>query len=229
MKTPTIRRAVLPGVAALALALTGCAASNEGGSDETGGVEAGTLSGQYTVGGASSQEAAQLAWTTGFADVQPDVTMTYEPIGSGGGRENFIAGGYMLAGSDSYLKDDEGELTDATERCGGEEPIEIPNYVSPIAVIFNVDGVDELKLSPETLGAIFAGDIKQWDDEAIAETNPDADLPSAPINPVHRSDESGTTGNFTNYLATRAADTDRWLGGMRRLQGKLDEYLGAIS
>ena len=211
MKTPTIRRAVLPGVAALALALTGCAASNEGGSDETGGVEAGTLSGQYTVGGASSQEAAQLAWTTGFADVQPDVTMTYEPIGSGGGRENFIAGGYMLAGSDSYLKDDEGELTDATERCGGEEPIEIPNYVSPIAVIFNVDGVDELKLSPETLGAIFAGDIKQWDDEAIAETNPDADLPSAPINPVHRSDESGTTGNFTNYLATRAADT--WTAG----------------
>ena len=122
MKTPTIRRAVLPGVAGLALALTGCAASNEGGSDETGGVEAGSLSGQYTVGGASSQEAAQLAWTTGFTDVQPDVTMTYEPIGSGGGRENFIAGGYMLAGSDSYLKDDEGELTDATERCGGEEP-----------------------------------------------------------------------------------------------------------
>ena len=213
MKTHTIRRAVLPGVAALALALSGCAASNEGGDaeDASGGVEEGSLSGQYTVGGASSQEAAQLAWTTGFNALQPDVTMTYEPVGSGGGRENFIAGGYMLAGTDSYLTDDEGELSAATERCNGDAPIQIPNYVSPIAVIFNVDGVDELNLTPEVLGSIFAGDITRWDDPAIAETNPDADLPDAPINPVHRSDESGTTGNFTNYLATRAADT--WTAG----------------
>jgi phosphate transport system substrate-binding protein len=213
VKTHTIRRAVLPGVAALALALSACSASNEGGDAEesTGGVEAGSLSGQYTIGGASSQEAAQLAWTTGFTEVQPDVTMTYEPVGSGGGRENFIAGGYIVAGSDSYLTDDEGELTDATERCGGDAPIQIPNYVSPIAVIFNVDGVDELNLTPETLGAIFAGDITEWNDPAIAETNADADLPDAPINAVHRSDESGTTGNFTNYLSVRTPDT--WTAG----------------
>lgn len=213
MKTHTIRRAVLPGIAALALALSACSASNEGGSaeDATGGVEEASLSGQFTIGGASSQEAAQLAWTTGFTEVQPDVALTYEPVGSGGGRENFIAEGYMLAGSDSYLTDDEGELTAATERCGGEAPIEIPNYVSPIAVIFNVDGVDELNLTPETLAGIFAGEITEWDDPAIAETNADADLPSAPINAVHRSDESGTTGNFTNYLSVRAGDV--WSAG----------------
>ncbi len=169
------------------------------------------LSGQYTIGGASSQEAAQLAWTTGFTDVAPEVTVTYEPVGSGGGRESFISGAYLTAGSDSYLTDEEGELAAATETCGGDAPIEIPNYVSPIAVIFNVDGVDELNLTPSTLGAIFAGDIAEWDDAAIAEENPDADLPSAPINAVHRSDESGTTGNFTNYLSVAAEDT--WTEG----------------
>ncbi|GAA0978453.1 Phosphate-binding protein PstS2 [Nocardioides aquaticus] len=213
MTITSLRRAVLPGVATLALALSACSASNETDTASGGGDEAAAeLSGQYTIGGASSQEAAQLAWTTGFTEVAPDVTMTYEPVGSGGGRENFISGAYMLAGSDAYLTDDEGELSDATERCGGEAPIEVPNYVSPIAIIFNVDGVDELNLTPETLGAIFAGEITQWDDPAIAEENPDADLPSAPINAVHRSDESGTTENFTSYLDVAASDS--WTGGV---------------
>ncbi len=212
MTITSLRRAVLPGVATLALALSGCAASNESEPASSGGDEAAAeLSGQYTIGGASSQEAAQLAWTTGFTEIAPDVTLTYEPVGSGGGRESFISEAYLTAGSDSYLTDDEGELSDATERCGGEAPIEIPNYVSPIAIIFNVDGVEELDLTPSTLGAIFAGDITEWDDQAIASENPDADLPSAPINPVHRSDESGTTGNFTNYLSVAAEDT--WSAG----------------
>ncbi len=215
MTITSLRRAVLPGVATLALALSACSASNETdtASGDSGSSEAAAeLSGQYTIGGASSQEAAQLAWTTGFTEVAPDVTMTYEPVGSGGGRESFISGAYMVAGSDSYLTDEEGELSAATERCSGETPIEVPNYVSPIAVIFNVDGVDELNLTPDTLGAIFAGDITEWDDPAIAEDNPDADLPSAPINAVHRSDESGTTENFTSYLDVAASDS--WTGGV---------------
>ncbi|WP_300539642.1 phosphate ABC transporter substrate-binding protein PstS, partial [uncultured Nocardioides sp.] len=208
MKTPTLRRAVLPGVAALALALTACGSSDEDGADGADGV---SLSGQYTIGGASTQEAAMTAWSVGFTDVQPEAEVTYEPIGSGGGRENFVAGGYPLAGSDAYLDNDEGELDAAIERCGGEDVLEFPSYISPIALVFNVDGVDELNLSPETIAGIFSGEIKQWDAKEIAADNPDADLPSAPINPVHRSDESGTTGNFTNYLATRAADT--WTAG----------------
>lgn len=205
----SLRRAVLPGVATLALALSACSASNESDAATGGGESGSELSGQYTIGGASSQEAAQLAWTTGFNEVHPDVTLTYEPVGSGGGRENFISGAYLVGASDTYLEGE--ELAAATERCNGEPPIEIPNYVSPIAIIFNVDGVDELKLSPSTLGGIFAGDISRWDDPAIAEENPDADLPAEPINAVHRSDESGTTGNFTNYLSVAAEDT--WTAG----------------
>ena len=95
-------------------------------------------------------------------------------------------------------------MTKATDRCDGQAPIEVPAYVSPIAVIYNLEGVDDLKLSPATLAAIFAGDITSWDDERIAQDNPDADLPAESITPVHRSDDSGTTQNFTEYLTGAA-------------------------
>ena len=134
------------------------------------------------------------------------MTVNYDPIGSGGGREQFISGGFSFAGSDSYLTDDEGELDAATERCDGQPPIEVPSYVSPIAVIYNLDDVDDLRLSPDTLAGIFAGTITTWDDPAIADDNPGTDLPSERITPVHRSDESGTTGNFTDYLSAVAPE-----------------------
>ncbi len=208
MNVTSIRRFGAPVAAvALGLALSACGAANEeptGGSGEADGGS--TLSGTLNGGGASSQEAAQNAWRAGFQQANPDVTVNYDPIGSGGGREQFISGGYPFAGSDSYLDNEEGELDKAVERCDGQDPIEVPNYVSPIAVIYNLEGVEGLQLSPDTLGGIFAGDITTWDDPAIAEDNPDAELPSEPINPVHRSDESGTTGNFTNYLSVAAPD-----------------------
>lgn len=215
MKRTSFRKLLAPSVAVLALSvsLTACGGGNsadasDSGSGDTGSSESGDyadLSGELAIGGASSQESAQNAWIVGFGEVAPDVTVSYDPVGSGGGRENFISGAYPMAGSDSYLNDDEGELTDATDNCGAE-PIEIPNYISPIAVIYNLEGVDDLNLSPETVAGIFAGDITTWDDEAIVADNPDADLPSETITPVHRSDESGTTGNFTNYLSQVAGD-----------------------
>ncbi|NHC24071.1 phosphate ABC transporter substrate-binding protein PstS [Nocardioides sp. IC4_145] len=208
MKTTSVRTAVIPGLVALALTFSACSAGNDdSGSD----AEGGDFSGQLAAGGASSQEAAQNAWIVGFQEANPDATVTYDPVGSGGGRENFISGAFPFAGSDAFLTDDEGELTDATERCGGDAPIEIPNYVSPIAVVFNVEGVDELNLSPDTIAGIFAGEITRWDAEEIVADNPDADLPSERINPVHRSDESGTTENFTNYLDIVAGDV--WTAG----------------
>ncbi len=208
MNRTSIRRLRTPAAAlALGLALTACGAANEeptaGSGEGTGGSG---LSGTLSGGGASSQEAAQNAWRAGFQEANSGVQVNYDPIGSGGGREQFASGGYPFAGSDSYLDNDEGELDKATERCDGQAPIEIPNYVSPIAVVYNLEGVEDLRLSPETLAGIFAGDIESWDDPAIAEDNPGADLPAEPINPVHRSDESGTTGNFTNYLSVAAPD-----------------------
>ena len=210
MKSLTIRRAIVPGLAAIALALSGCGAANDSGDDSSndGGDSssgAGSLSGTLNGGGSSAQESAQGAWRAGFQEANSGATVNYDPVGSGTGRENFISGAYSFAGSDSALSTDEGELDSAKERCGGEDPIEVPAYVSPIAVVYNVEGIDSLQLSASTIAQIFDGKITTWDDPAIAAENPDADLPSTTITPVHRSDDSGTTTNFTDYLS-QAAD-----------------------
>lgn len=201
-----ILRKVVPATAALTLAigLSACGAGNEGGSSSSDGVS-GTLNGA----GASSQESAVAAWKKAFQTENSGATVNYDPVGSGGGREQFIAGGVQFAGSDAYL--DEDELAAAKKKCGGEI-VEVPTYVSPIAVVYNLDGVDDLNLSAKTIGAIFQGTITKWNDAAIKADNPDADLPDTDITPVHRSDDSGTTKNFTDYL-DQASDGG-WKGGV---------------
>ncbi len=86
--------------------------------------------------------------------------------------------------------------------------MQVPLYVSPIAVAFNLEGVEELQLKPDTIAKIFDQKITNWNDEAIKADNPDVELPDLEITPVNRSDDSGTTENFTEYL--RAAAPDAW-------------------
>jgi phosphate transport system substrate-binding protein len=183
------------------LSVTGCAAVNERNLAAGAGEQ---YSGSLVGAGSSAQQAAMQGWTAGFAAVQPEVTVNYDPVGSGGGREQFLAGGTDFAGSDAFL--DEEELAQAEERCGPDGIFELPNYIAPIAVVYNVDGVDELNLSSTTLARIFDQQITRWDDPAIAEENPDADLPDLGITPVNRSDESGTTENFVDYLFQAAGE-----------------------
>ena len=208
MKRSTLSRAVLPAAVVLTLALSACGASNEeptsgsGGTTGAGG-ETADLTGTLAGAGSSAQAAAMEAWVAGFNSEYPDVSITYDPVGSGGGREQFVAGGTDFGGSDAYL--DEEELPAAQERCGGDV-VEVPLYVSPIAVAFNVEGVNELNLGPAEIAGIFAQKITKWNDPAIAEINPDADLPNLQITPVNRSDESGTTENFVEYLAAAAPE-----------------------
>ncbi|GAA1915958.1 phosphate ABC transporter substrate-binding protein PstS [Nocardioides hwasunensis] len=210
MNRTSFRKLLAPSVAVLALSisLTACGAGNESSADsgsDSGSSDSsdtsGGLSGDLNGAGASSQEKAQGAWATGFQGMNDgNVTVNYDPVGSGDGRTNFINGGVSFAGSDSYLNDDEGELSAAKERCNGTDPIEVPAYVSPIAVAFKLDGVDALNLDADTIAQIFDNKITKWNDPAIAEQNPSADLPDQAITPVHRSDDSGTTKNFTDYL-----------------------------
>ena len=211
MKLNSLPRATAFGAAALtvALGMSACSASNEDSSDgDTSSTGGPSVSGDLNGAGATSQEAAMAAWKAGFQGSNPDVTVNYDAVGSGGGREQFIAGGLQYAGSDDYMSDD--ELASAKSTCGGDA-YQFPVYVSPIAVIYNLEGVDDLQLSPETLAQIMAGKITKWNDGAITGENPDADLPDTDITPVHRSDESGTTGNFTDYLS-QAAPSD-WTYG----------------
>jgi len=165
------------------------------------------LSGTLVGAGASSQAAGMQGWQVGFQELNPDVTVEYDPIGSGGGRERFLEGATSFAGSDAALKDDEFEAS--IERCPGEQgAINLPHYISPIALPYNLPSIGDtqLNLTPELIAGIFANTITNWTDPAIAEVNPDIEFPDLAINPVHRSDDSGTTENFTDYMAQTAPD-----------------------
>ncbi|WP_460772240.1 phosphate ABC transporter substrate-binding protein PstS [Microbacterium sp. GXF7504] len=203
MKISRLARAgALAAVAALALA--GCAA-NESGADNAGSTAA-ALSGTLNGSGATSQQVAVQSWSQLIQQANSGVTVNYDPQGSGTGRESFQSGAVQFAGSDRAFKLEEIEAGPFDACAPDSEIVELPAYVSPIAIIFNLEGVDELNLDATTLAGIFAGTITSWDDPAIAATNQGVDLPAVAITPVHRSDKSGTTGNFTDYLAANAED-----------------------
>lgn len=163
-----------------------------------------SLQGTITGGGSTAQNAAMNAWTTSFSTVHPRVQVQYASVGSGAGRAGLLAGGTEFAGSDAYLKDE--EVADSIQRCGPDGAINIPAYISPITVAFNLPGIASLNLDAPTVAKIFTGEITSWQDEAIAELNPGVVLPEVPMTVVVRSDDSGTTENFTEYLHAAAAE-----------------------
>lgn len=174
-----------------------------------------TLSGTLQGTGASSMKAAQDVWRAEFQTANPDVTVNYSPDGSGAGRTAFADGGAAFAGSDRALSDaeiaGEGEKAMTFALCAeGTLPINLPVYISPIAIIYNVEGVEELNLTAEVVAKIFAGQITKWNDPAIAALNSGATLPDLGITPVHRSDNSGTTDNFTATLKQVAPEVWTW-------------------
>lgn len=197
----------------LALTLAACGSDNNSGAASSSSTDTASasssgamaLSGELVGAGSSAQEKAMDAWRKGFQDANSSVTVNYDPIGSGGGRTNFISAATDFAGSDAALSAD--EVTKADARCAPGTAIDLPVYISPIAVVYNLPSVTDLQLSPSTLAKIMDGKITTWDDAAIKADNPSATLPSTAITVVHRSDESGTTKNFTDYLA-KAAGSD---------------------
>lgn len=186
--------------AATAFTLAGCAANETPAAGGAGTAAATTGSQTLTGIGASSQKAAQEKWVSEFQTKNSSITVNYSPDGSGAGRSAFIAGAAQFAGSDRPFKDEEMGAGKFAGCAADSSALNLPVYISPIAVIFKVDGVDELELDPAALAGIFAGKITKWNDPAIAKTNPKASLPDANITPVHRSDDSGTTNNFTDTL-----------------------------
>lgn len=207
MKRSTLGRAAIPAAIVLSLGLSSCASNEQpaAGSTDTASASgsssssAAALSGTLNGAGSSAQQAAQQAWIAGITSSSPDLQVNYDPQGSGAGRTQFLSGAVQFAGSDAYLKSD--ELTKAQSRCNGGTAIDIPDYVSPIAIAYNLQGVEDLKLSPAVIAQIFDGKITKWNDQAIASLNSGVTLPDTAINTVHRADESGTTQNFTDYLS----------------------------
>jgi len=202
-----LKRFGAPAVIAVtaALALSSCAA-NEGGSASDAAAADSTLSGNLVGAGSSAMDAAQQAWIAEFQTANPDVTIDYDPSGSGAGRDTFLEGASDYAGSDRAFNDEEISAGGFAACAPDSTVIQLPLYISPIAVIFNLEGVDELDLDAATSAGICAGSITDWNDPAIAASNADVELPDLAITPVHRSDDSGTTENFTDYLAKAAPE-----------------------
>ena len=187
---------------AAVLALSSCAANEDAAPGASGSESGSSLSGTLTGIGASSMATAQETWVAEFQTKNPGITINYSPDGSGAGREAFAGGGADFAGSDRAMKPEEISADAlAKSRCDASQgAINLPVYISPIAIIYKIDGVTDLKLDADTLAGIFAGKITKWNDEKIVALNKDAKLPDQNITPVHRADDSGTTQNFTEYL-----------------------------
>lgn len=207
-----------------ALAVSGALALTACGSDDTSGGSGGTspaakagnikcddAKGQLLGIGSSAQANAIDAWRQAYAQACSDVQLNYKPDGSGAGVTAFNQGQVAFAGSDSALKPE--EVAASKKVCKGGQGIDLPMVGGPIAVAFNVQGVDNLTLDAKTLAQIFDSKITKWNDPAIKKLNPDAKLPSTKIQAFHRSDESGTTDNFTKYLKAAAPSDWKYEGG----------------
>lgn len=220
MRTAIINRSALRGrvfagvalAATAALALGACGGNSDdpepSQSTGAGGSAFADLSGQLKASGATFPEAFYQEVVESFKDAAPNVTVTYNGVGSGSGKKEFAQGLNDFAGSDSLVKD--------TEIPAGTY-LYVPTVAAPITVSYNLSGVDKLQLSPETLAKIFQRDIKTWNAPEIAADNPGVTLPNKPITVAHRSDGSGTTNNFTKFLDNAseawklgAGDTVAW-------------------
>jgi phosphate transport system substrate-binding protein len=210
--------AALTLLAAGALMLSAC-----GSDDNTGGTGA-TTTGGGTAGdvapancggknalkssGSSAQANAVTRFVNAYETACEGFTLNYTSSGSGAGVSEFIGGQTDFGGSDSPLNAEKGEVEKAKQRCGGADAWNLPAVFGPIAVTYNVPGVDGLALDGPTLGKIFNGAVNTWNAPEIAALNAGKTLPGDKINVIFRSDESGTTDNFQKYLD--AASDGAW-------------------
>ena len=206
-------RIVPAAFAALALATgaAACGSDDDTSSASTGASAASSDSGNAgvsaTLNGAGSTFAAPIYQQLGSDLKDKGLTINYQGVGSGAGVSQFAAGTVDFAGSDPALADE-----DRTAIKKGEA-VQVPFALGAITASYNLSGVESgLKLDGETLAKIYLGTIKSWDDAAIKALNPDADLPSTKITVVHRSDSSGTTKGFTQFLAAYSPEWDKGPG-----------------
>jgi phosphate transport system substrate-binding protein len=208
-----------------ALLLSACGSTSAPAVEEQPAVEDSMMfSGELLGAGASFPAPIYLEWIAEYtSNVQTDMTINYQSIGSGGGVEQFIGQQTDFGGSDAFLTDE--ELADATA-ARGCEPVHIPTVFGAVAIGYNLEGVDGLVLSGSVLADIFLGNITTWDDPAIAELNPGADLPSEDIIVAHRSDGSGTTSIFTTYLSSVSEQWDSEIGHGKEVEWPAPNSVG---
>jgi phosphate transport system substrate-binding protein len=204
--------AVAGGAVIAALAIAACSSSSSSSSSSTpastssGASAASTsasaatsASGTINASGSTFQTNFQQAAISAFKQTNPGITVNYAPVGSSTGRSNLYAGTVLFAGSDSAIPASEQSKVPA-----GKTVLYFPVQFGPIAIAYNLSGVTGLKLDPSVIASIFQGTIKTWNDPAIKALNPGLSLPSTTITLAVRSDGSGTTANFSQYLVDAA-------------------------
>lgn len=187
-------------VLAVALVAVACGGGDDTGASAGGSLDQPRLTATLNGSGATFPKAFYEVAIAGYKQVQPGVTVNYSGGGSGQGRQNLQDGVVDFAGSDGIVA-----AADVAKYKG--EFLYVPTTAAPITVSYNLTGVRDLTLDADTISRIFQRQIRTWDDPAIAALNPDVRLPATNITVARRSDGSGTTENFTKYLAAAAAGT----------------------
>jgi phosphate transport system substrate-binding protein len=203
------QRVTTVGVAAVATALGLAACSSSSSSSAASGGSAtssasssassSTVSGTIKAAGSTFQTNFQQTAISAFKAVDPNVTVDYDPVGSGTGRADLYSNTVLFAGSDSPVP-----AKEASKVPAGKTILYFPVQIGPIAMAYNLPGIKGLKLDATVLAGIFQGTIKTWDDPAIKALNSGMSLPSTTITLAVRSDSSGTTQNFSQYLVDAA-------------------------
>ncbi|WP_258360121.1 phosphate ABC transporter substrate-binding protein PstS [Moorella sulfitireducens (nom. illeg.)] len=197
---------VLAMVLALLVLATACGKSDEAGKGPAGGSDGKAQTVYLNGAGASFPYPLYSKWISEYNKVAPHVNIDYQSIGSGGGIKGIIEETVDFAGSDAPMKDEQ------MARARGEI-IHIPTVIGAVVITYNLEGVNTgLKLTPEVIGNIFLGKIKKWNDPAITAINPGVELPDKEIAVVHRSDGSGTTNIFTDYLSSTSPEWKEKVG-----------------
>jgi phosphate transport system substrate-binding protein len=142
-------------------------------------------------------------WFSEYHKLHPDIEINYQSIGSGGGIRQVTSGTVDFGASD-------GPMADEQLKASKVKIQHIPTVLGAVVPIFNIDGVSDLRIGPDVLADIYLGKISNWSDPRIAKDNPGVKLPNTDIFVVHRSDGSGTTYIFTDYLSKVSKD---WAGG----------------
>jgi len=198
MRINTNKLALAGIAAALAVGIAACG-SDDSGSSSSGGSSGGDstqLGGTLNGAGATFPQPVYQEWASNFQK-EYGTTVNYQGIGSGGGIAQFTAGTVDFGATDAAMTDE--ELAAAAKKG---DPLHIPTVLGAVTVSYNVEGLEKgLKLDGSTVADIFLGKVKTWNDPEIAKQNSGMNLPSGNITVCHRSDESGTTANFTKFLS----------------------------
>jgi phosphate transport system substrate-binding protein len=141
-----------------------------------------------------------------YQHIKPEIKINYSSVGSGTGIQQFSDGVTDFGGTDSPMKNAQ------IAKASGGALFHIPTALGAVVPIYNIQGIGNLQLSGPVLADIFSGKIENWNDPELTKINPGAKLPAAPITIVHRSDGSGTTAIFTDYLAKVSPEFNKNVG-----------------